>query len=250
MDSPHLKGDNRSLNERIPSLAGASAQERAGSALRCAEDGSGDSDSVVPVLTFVIWSVCLGVGVLGLRLPYAHPRSRARAPEPPVQALQVELKTKTLPRETEKLATGPTMLPMDSLVPAPLAVARPLPAIAFAVPVATPVRIVPLGQADYSRPTPPVPQPPRVQTLTFGEGEGRQPAPEYPRRALQERQQGVVVIRFVVGENGRVSSAEATQPCAWPVLNEAALRTVRERWQFPAGVLRVYEIAIRFQLAN
>ena len=167
-----------------------------------------------------------------------------------MQALQVELKAEPPPAETEKQPVDPMQMPSENSAPAPLAVAQPSPAIAFAVPVAGPIRLVPLSQAAYSRPTPPVWQAPRVQTLTFGQGEGRQPAPEYPRRALQERQQGVVVIRFVVGENGQVSSAETTQPCAWPALNEAALRTVRERWQFPSGDLRIYEIAIRFQLAN
>ena len=90
---------------------------------------------------------------------------------------------------------------------------------------------------------------PSVQRLTFGQGEGRQPSPEYPAQAIQQHQEGTVVVRLVVGENGQVSSAEATQPCPWPMLNEAALRAVRHQWRFPAGDLRVYEVAIRFQIA-
>lgn len=213
-------------------------------------DGACAREALIPVFTLVIWSVCLGVGILGLVLPYERPKPRTKVLAPSVQALQVELKAETPPTETEKRTTDPLQLPTADAAPAPWAVARPSSAIAFAVPVAGPVRLVPLSQAAYSKPAPPLVQTPKVQTLTFGEGPGRQPAPDYPRRALQERQQGVVVIRFTVAENGQVSSAEATQPCLWPALNEAALRTVHERWRFPAGELRIYEIAIRFQLTN
>jgi TonB family protein len=87
-----------------------------------------------------------------------------------------------------------------------------------------------------------------VQPLTFGQGEGRQPAPEYPRRAMQEGQEGLVGVRFTVGENGRVLTAEPIAPAPWPLLNEAALRAVRERWRFRPGPPRSYEVAIRFEL--
>ena len=208
------------------------------------------SDAVLPVLTLIIWGICLGVGILGLLLRYPRPKIAFKVPQPVLQALQVELKAEPMPTERTEQPVDVTPLPAEEIAPAPLVVAQPSQAIAFAVPVAGPVHVAPLNQAPYSRPILPAPQPPRVRTLTFGEGEGRQPAPEYPRRALQERQQGVVQIQFVVGESGQVTSAEATQPCPWPALNEAALRTVRERWRFPAGALRIYEIAIRFQITN
>jgi TonB family protein len=214
-----------------------------------------ENEGVLPVFTFIVWGLCLSVGILGLLVPYQRPRPVSKPPEPiSVQALQVELKAEPVVAEPDQQSPGSMELPADEIAPAPLPVARPSPAIAFAIPVSGPIHVVPLSQAAYSTPsTPPSPpsaQPPRVRILTFGEGEGRQPAPEYPRRALQEHQQGVVVLQFVVGENGQVSSAEATQPCVWPALNEAALRTIREKWRFPAGATRVYEIAIRFQLNN
>jgi TonB family protein len=60
----------------------------------------------------------------------------------------------------------------------------------------------------------------------------------------------VVRVRFNVGENGRVTSAAATGPSPWPLLNEAALRVIRERWRFPGGAARAYEVAIRFALTR
>lgn len=86
--------------------------------------------------------------------------------------------------------------------------------------------------------------------LTLGQGEGRQPAPEYPRQAARQRQQGTVVVQFTVGEDGRVQVAEAVTPSPWPLLNAAAVRTVRERWRFRAGPARLYQVAIRFELTQ
>jgi protein TonB len=144
------------------------------------------------------------------------------------------------------------MPPMN--LPAPVAVAAPSPSIAFAIPVEGPVTVVEPARAAYAAPTTetqaaPVAAPAAApQQLTFGTGEGRQPAPEYPRRAMREGQEGTVVVRFVVGANGRVVSAQAHEPCPWELLNDAAVRVIRERWRFREGQPRAYEVAIRFQL--
>ena len=58
----------------------------------------------------------------------------------------------------------------------------------------------------------------------------------------------MVTVRFSVGENGRVLEAEAVTPAPWPLLNEAALRVIKERWRFRPGPARLYEVAIRFEL--
>jgi TonB family protein len=89
---------------------------------------------------------------------------------------------------------------------------------------------------------------PALQVIAYGEGEGRQPAPVYPRQAVREGQEGVVTVRFSVGENGRVLGAESVTPAPWPLLNAAALRAVKERWRFQPGPARLYEVAIRFEL--
>ena len=135
--------------------------------------------------------------------------------------------------------------PTDEMAPPPIPVAEPSPAIAFAVPVEGATRIVPFNQAAYGRPARPSPV---VQQLTFGVGEGQQPAPDYPAQAIQQHQEGTVVVRFVVGESGLVTSAEAVRPCPWPLLNESAVRTIRHFWQFGPGAVREYEITIHFQI--
>ena len=114
------------------------------------------------------------------------------------------------------------------------------------------MRIVEAKQAAYVAPAPEnrpvaVAAPP-VQRLVHGQGEGRQPAPDYPPQAQRAGQEGVVRVRFSVGENGRVIAAEAAEPSPWGLLNTAAVRTVRERWRFQAGVVRLYEVSIRFEI--
>jgi TonB family protein len=211
-----------------------------------------------PVVTLVLWVSCSLIGMLGFAMPYARPLVTKAQPEAlQVEMLNVELTSESLPElppsSANALATPP---PADAVVqpqlPQPLTVALPSASIAFAVPVEGPARIVDAAQASYS--TSAVSNnavaaaTQSVQSLTFGQGAGKQPAPEYPWRAQNEGQEGVVNVRFTVAANGRVVSAEAVNPSPWPMLNDSAVRAVRNRWRFTPGTPRAYEVAIRFVL--
>jgi periplasmic protein TonB len=211
------------------------------------------------VLVLVVWIGCLAISLAGVVLPYGRPVAPAR-PEPPLKAeiLQVELTTDPLPAIQPKTDAAPMQPPAPAQapsvpeLPAMTAVAEPN-AVAFALPVEGPVAIVEPAKASFAA-APVVkevaPSTPAVRTLTYGQGEGRQPAPEYPLRARREGQEGAVGIRFSVGDDGRVLAAEINAPCPWKLLNDAALRVVRERWRFAQGGIRLYEVSIRFQLTN
>ena len=176
-----------------------------------------------------------------------------------VQKLEVELTREEIKPDELPPPDAPPPPPLLDAValpqlPAPIAVAQPILAIAFAIPVEGPGQIVEANLASYALPvttnaTPAAPASP-TQTLTYGQGEGKQPAPEYPRQAIREGQAGVVGVRLVVGNNGRVVSAEAVQPSPWPLLNDSAVNTVRHRWRFRPGTMRVYEVSIRFELTK
>jgi TonB family protein len=214
---------------------------------------------ILSVLTLVLWVSCLAVGWLGFNFPYARPQPKPPEPVVVAQRIQVELTSDSLPA-VEPASTPPEPLtppPLPdntvvSAVPPLLAVAEPTPAIAFALPVEGPVRVVPAAQAAFVRPTAPVdptPAPaPAAQPLTYGQGEGRQPAPSYPLAARRQGQEGTVLIRFTVGTDGRVLSAEAAKPSPWPLLNDAALAAVRGSWRFSSGPVRLYEVPIQFVL--
>ncbi len=81
----------------------------------------------------------------------------------------------------------------------------------------------------------------------------RNPAPRYPEQARKMGQQGLVLLSVSVSQNGRPMDIRLTQSSGFPLLDEAALRTVK-KWKFePArlGSLRIesrVEIPIRFEL--
>ncbi len=235
--------------------------------------------ALLPVFTLVVWLGCLTVGVLGVVLPYTRPK-----PPAPATTIQAELIKVEMVNEPAPAPAVVQPVPPESAEPPPLfapaappqapqlvAVALPSPAVAFALPVEAPARIVEVKQAAFVRPAPvkqpapPAPpgpaapttskqpavaapvQPP-VQTLTYGLGEGRQPAPRYPETARRAGQEGTVIIRFSVGADGRVLAAEPSAPSPWSALNREAVRVVREQWQFQPGPVRLFEVAIRFEL--
>jgi len=79
------------------------------------------------------------------------------------------------------------------------------------------------------------------------------PAPVYPDEARRHRQEGVVLLDVTVGEDGRVESLAIATGSGHPLLDQSALKTVRE-WRFKPATLggihlrsRV-EIPIRFRL--
>ncbi len=237
-----------------------------------------EETSLLGLATFILWWGTLAVGVVGLSVPYARPCPPAPQPPPVVaEVLSVELTDDPLPEpDGGAPAAGSFAQPppanavvQPSDAPPMIAVAAPSPAIAFALPVEGPAKIVEPRQAAYFQPsadqtvTDPNAQGNGVgsgghgtglggtaESLSFGRGDGRQPKPDYPRRARLEGQEGTVVVRFSVGENGRVVAAEAAVPSPWRLLDEEALRTVRERWRFRAGAVRLYEVSIRFQLED
>lgn len=215
------------------------------------------------MFTLVLWLVCLAVGALGFLLRYERPRAPA-PPDPPIlaQQLQVELTRNLLPPDAGAVPPEPLAPPpppdrlVQPIIVQPIVVAQPGPAIAFPLPVEAPAGVVEANRADYIVP-PVTSAPPQsvaslstAEPLAFGQGEGKQPAPGYPPAARRQGQEGTVLVRLTVGEDGRVRAAEAVRPSPWPLLNEAAVRTVRERWRFRTGPMRVYEVTIRFEITN
>lgn len=77
--------------------------------------------------------------------------------------------------------------------------------------------------------------------------QGRMPQPNYPQYSRRNNQTGTVVVEFTVDESGRVISAHAKSPSPWPLLNNEAVRTVRN-WRFPPGGVMKLQRPIVFQL--
>lgn len=218
------------------------------------------------VLTLVLWLSCLVVGVLGILLPYRRPQPPARTlPSVHAQILDVEITSSPAGRatETQPSLKQPVMAELAQPVPMPtrweipdpvpmVAVSTPSASVEFAVPLEKPGAVAQpgAGPADANVTPPAIDSParPEAVTLTFGQGDGKQPSPPYPRAAVRAGQEGTVRIGLAVGEDGMVLAAEILTASPWPMLNEAALNTVRRQWRFPPGALRRYEVPIYFQL--
>jgi periplasmic protein TonB len=212
------------------------------------------------LVTLVLWVSCLTTGLLGLAIPYPRPDPGTPS-SPPMQALQMDAELIVephVPMESAPPAEAPAPPPPLMILPAlptqvaPIDVAEPSELLAFALPVEGAVRLVEPAQAG-STPLAAVDAALTsnqwaVQPLVFGQGEGDQPRPDYPLRARRERQEGRVDVRLRVDPRGRVVQTELSSASPWPLLNEAALRTISSRWRFPQGPVRDYEVAIIFQL--
>jgi TonB family protein len=189
---------------------------------------------LLPVGTLVLWSACVCVGMVGL----FWPRRPARPPPAPMSTDALLLNVQAITQRPTVEANPPSA--QSASPPEQPAVAAPSPAIAFAEPVNAPVHVV---EAPHIAATHPA-----IIQLTFGEGEGQQPAPEYPPEAVIDGQEGTVIVRLTVDQDGRVTDAVALSRCPWPLLNNAAVRAVRDTWRFQSGPVRSYEVSIQFQL--
>ncbi|MCS6924834.1 MAG: energy transducer TonB [Candidatus Binatia bacterium] len=85
---------------------------------------------------------------------------------------------------------------------------------------------------------------------------GVNPKPPYPLLARRMGAQGVVVLRVFVQANGTVGEVTVSQSSGFSILDESAVKTVRERWRFvPARldgrpIASWVEVPIRFVLAG
>jgi protein TonB len=85
---------------------------------------------------------------------------------------------------------------------------------------------------------------------------GLNPKPPYPVFARRMGEQGVVLLRVHVRADGSVAKVELKQSSGSELLDDSALRTVRDRWRFiPARMDGVpvenwVEVPIRFVLGD
>lgn len=227
-------------------------------------DRSAPATEWMPVITLVLWLSVESGALVGWVLAYPSPRLVERTVKPTqAELLSVQLTAEAVPLVETSSApaseASPPSLPerfVPASAPAPVAVAEPSPAAVLHRVAESPVQATPITMASSSHPAAsPTTQGaldhrPLVQQLHYGQGEGKQPAPEYPLSARRQGQQGTVAIRFTVGTDGQVVAAEVAKPAPWATLTEAALRVVRDRWRFRPGPLRLYEVSIRFELSR
>ena len=83
----------------------------------------------------------------------------------------------------------------------------------------------------------------------------KNPAPPYPREALQQNQEGLVMLSVFVDRSGHAVDVNVKQSSGFPLLDESALKTVK-KWKFSPGRMGFLstesqlQVPIRFLLKN
>ena len=131
------------------------------------------------------------------------PRKPQRAPTPAPQPLAV----------AEAAPTAPVM----AVAPPPVAEPAPAPAPA---PAAAPV----------AAPAPPVVVQPSSKAAYLNN-----PAPAYPAMSRRLGESGRVVLRVLIGPDGRAQEARIQTSSGYDRLDQVALQTARDRWRYVPG---------------
>jgi periplasmic protein TonB len=196
-------------------------------------------------------SICfmfLVVGLIGLKPPkVVHKPLSEVVDNVPVVFTQPEEPPKTEPEvkpDEEQPQDAPAETPQVVTV---VAAADPS-SVAFAVPVQGAVAIA--QEARLASPPPPANQaPPRaIQFNPNTAGGGSFPAPRYPSIALRNHYEGTVIVEFVVDDAGRLTEVKIQKSSGYPVLDDEALDTIKNRWRFAPGKPGYFFKPFLFQL--
>ncbi len=115
------------------------------------------------------------------------------------------------------------------------------------------------GSSDVATPVVPVAAPPEEEILTVGGAVSRPvllsgPPPRFTKVALRARIEGVVVLRAIIDERGRVTDVRVLRGLPMG-LDQAALETVQD-WTFEPAKLQgravkvYYTLTVNFQLQS
>ena len=101
--------------------------------------------------------------------------------------------------------------------------------------------------APLRQPVAPLHTLPTVLNTTGNSGE--RPEPPYPKIALEQGEQGSVMLRMTVDDAGLVKTIEVARSSGFPVLDHGALEFVKRHWTVPPGTgSRIYEATITYKL--
>lgn len=160
------------------------------------------------------------------------------APPPPAPPAPQIAPQPTPPKPVLKPAPVPPPRPRMVPRPAPLPEPQPLaveqaapsaPAVAAVVPA--PVAPPPTPVAP---PAPPAPAPAVVQPSSSAAYLNNQPPP-YPAMSRRLGETGRVVVRVLIGTDGRAMEAQIQKSSGYERLDQVALETARDRWRYVPG---------------
>jgi len=161
--------------------------------------------------------------------PPPKPPEPVKPPEPP--------KTPPSPKPVQPVLTPPTI----PQTPAPT---TPEPPAVLAAPTAAPT--APAVQAAAPAPPPPPappapapvppapPPPPKVELPSSKADYLHNPPPDYPRMSKRLGEQGKVVVKVLIGEDGRAQKVELLTTSGFERLDKSAMEAAM-RWRYVPG---------------
>jgi TonB family protein len=197
-------------------------------------------------------SICflfLVVGLVGLKMPKPYVRPLPEIVDVvPVVFTPPDQPPPQQPDQPQDQSEETRDAALDTPVVATVVAADPS-AVKFAVPVSGPVILAP---ARFAAALPPQIKAPLAQPTRFvptGKEAGTFPWPrEYPRQALQRRQEGTVTLLVSVGEDGAPGSVTVKDSSGYSVLDRFALQWLKDKWRWPPGQARQYYVPFEFHL--
>ena len=182
----------------------------------------------------------LALGLLMMPISMAPPAVSIDE-KPDMTAREIPPEKKTVEVDIRKALPQPEARPVRT---PPVATPRP-PSVAETTPVAVPfaAATADVGELPASDPGPAVEAMPEagpavvpaVQRMTLAVIDN--PAPAYPRRALQQQLSGTVLLEILVGIDGQPLQVTVVDGSGHRILDEAAREQVLRRWRFqPANV--------------
>lgn len=152
------------------------------------------------------------------------------APPPPVPAPPTPEPVKPKP------APAPTPKPRPVPKPAPLPMAAKDPAPTAPVMAASPMPPAPAPEPVPAPPAPPAPAPEPVLVQPSSTASHlNNPPPPYPPMSKRLGETGRVIVRVLIGPDGRAQDARIHKSSGYERLDQTALETARDRWRYRPG---------------
>lgn len=166
--------------------------------------------------------------------PPAAPPAPAPEPAPPTSAPPPKVAAPPRPAP----APRPRPAPRPAPAPQPLAVqesAAPAPVVAAPAPPAPAPAPAPVPAPPAPAPAPAPPAPPVVVQPSSNAAYLNNPPPPYPPMSKRLGETGRVIVRVLIGPNGRAQEARIQRSSGFERLDEIALETARDRWRYVPG---------------
>jgi TonB family protein len=189
-------------------------------------------------------SVCflfLLVGLLGARRGLI-----AIKPAPPLQeTIPVVVEPMILPpQETEKKEIHEEN---NNDVPRVAVILPQAPNISFSVPTIGSL-VVPSSLA-VAPPLKPMQTVATINPLNSTGAGGERPQPPYPKIALEEGQQGTILLVLGGDAAGNVTSVEVKESSGFPLLDRATVEFIKQHWHLPEGAgSQLFQTRITYKL--